>query len=58
VDILGAHFDKLPERKRPCYTPRQRFQILELRTSWAGPRFVNHTWMMDATLVQAFLNGQ
>jgi transposase InsO family protein len=30
ADILGTRFDKLPERKRPFYTPEQRFRILEL----------------------------
>jgi hypothetical protein len=31
AQTIGARFDKLPERKRPFYTPRQRFQILELK---------------------------
>src|SRR3970282_1359065 len=31
AETIGARFDKLPERKRPFYTPRQRFQILELK---------------------------
>lgn len=35
LDILGARFDKLPERQRPHYTPVQRFRILTLK-SFAG----------------------
>jgi putative transposase len=31
VDILGSRLDKLPERKRPHYTPHQRWRILEIR---------------------------
>ena len=31
AETIGARLDKLPERKRPFYTPRQRFQILELK---------------------------
>jgi putative transposase len=31
LDILGARLDKLPERRRPQYTPSQRFQILSLK---------------------------
>jgi putative transposase len=30
VDLLGARLDKLPERRRPHYTPVQRFRILKL----------------------------
>ncbi len=37
AEILGARFDKLPERKRPFYTPRQRFQILELKNLLGWP---------------------
>ena len=39
LHILGARFDKLPERKRPFYTPTQRFQILELKNllGWPAP---------------------
>ncbi len=37
VEILGARFDKLPERKRPFYTPPQRFQILELKNLLGWP---------------------
>jgi hypothetical protein len=38
VEILGSRFDKLPERRSPFYTPRQRFQILELKSlvGWSG----------------------
>jgi transposase InsO family protein len=38
VNVLGARFDKLPERRRPFYTPHQRFQILELKNllGWAA----------------------
>jgi transposase InsO family protein len=51
ADILGARFDKLPERRRPFYTPRQRFQILELKNLLGWPadhiarlfRVCNHT---------------
>jgi transposase InsO family protein len=31
TQIIGARFDKLPERKRPHYTPHQRWRILEIR---------------------------
>jgi transposase InsO family protein len=37
IEILGARFDKLPERRRPFYTPRQRFQILELKNLLGWP---------------------
>jgi len=37
ADILGARFDKLPERKRPFYTPAQRFQIIELKNLLGRP---------------------
>jgi transposase InsO family protein len=37
VEILGARFDKLPERKRSFYTPRQRFQTLELKSLLGSP---------------------
>src|ERR1700687_4200157 len=30
--ILGARWDKLPERHRPHYIPEQRFRILRIRT--------------------------
>jgi transposase InsO family protein len=31
VDILAARMDKIPERRRPYYTPAQRFRILEIK---------------------------
>lgn len=31
LDLLGARFDKFPERCRPHYTPVQRFRILRLK---------------------------
>jgi transposase InsO family protein len=31
VELLGSRLDKLPERRRPHYTPHQRWRILELR---------------------------
>lgn len=31
IDILGDRIDKLPERRRPHYTPVQRFRILALK---------------------------
>lgn len=31
VDILGSRFEKLPEGRRPHYTPHQRWRILEIR---------------------------
>jgi len=31
VDILGARFAKIPEHRRPYYSPVQRFRILEIR---------------------------
>jgi len=37
VDILAARFDKLPEGRRPFYTPQQRFQILELKNLLGWP---------------------
>src|ERR1039457_5628763 len=30
--ILGARWDKVPERQRPHYAPEQRFRILRIRT--------------------------
>jgi transposase InsO family protein len=32
LDILGQRWDKLPERQRPHYSPRDRFRILRIRT--------------------------
>jgi transposase InsO family protein len=32
VDILGARVDKIPERRRPYYTPSHRFRILEIKS--------------------------
>ena len=29
--ILGARWDKVPERQRPHYAPEQRFRILRIR---------------------------
>ena len=37
ASILAARFDKLPQRKRPFYTPAQRFQILELKSLLGWP---------------------
>lgn len=37
LDLLGARFDKLPERRRPFYNPTQRFQILELKNLLGWP---------------------
>jgi len=31
LDIRGARLDKIPDRHRPCFTPSQRFQILEIK---------------------------
>jgi hypothetical protein len=31
VDLLGERLDKIPERRRPHFTPVQRFRILELK---------------------------
>lgn len=31
ADLLGSRLDKLPERRRPHYTPHQRWRILEIR---------------------------
>jgi transposase InsO family protein len=31
VAVLGARWDKIPDRKRPHYTPEQRFRIVSLR---------------------------
>jgi hypothetical protein len=30
--ILGARWDKVPERHRPHYAPEQRFRILRIRS--------------------------
>jgi len=30
--ILGARWDKVPERQRPHYAPEQRFRILRIRS--------------------------
>jgi DNA-binding transcriptional regulator YiaG len=30
--ILGARWDKVPERQRPHYPPEQRFRILRIRS--------------------------
>jgi putative transposase len=32
AEILGARWDKVPERQRPHYSPEQRFRILRIRT--------------------------
>jgi transposase InsO family protein len=32
AEILGARWDKLPERRRPHYGPEQRFRILRIRS--------------------------
>jgi transposase InsO family protein len=32
VEILAARMDKIPERRRPFYTPSQRFRILEIKS--------------------------
>jgi len=37
ASILAARFDKLPRKKRPFYTPAQRFQILELKNLLGWP---------------------
>ncbi len=31
ADILGARLDKIPERRRPQYTPQQRYRILRIK---------------------------
>jgi transposase InsO family protein len=31
VELLGSRLDKLPERRRPHFTPQQRWRILELK---------------------------
>jgi transposase InsO family protein len=31
VELLGSRLDKLPERRRPHYTPHQRWRILEMK---------------------------
>jgi hypothetical protein len=31
VDILGARLGRIPEKKRPYFTPEQRFRILEIK---------------------------
>jgi transposase InsO family protein len=38
AEIVAARFDKLHERRRPFYTPQQRFQILEIKSllGWAA----------------------
>jgi DNA-binding transcriptional regulator YiaG len=32
AEILGARWDKVPERQRPHYSPEQRFRILRIRS--------------------------
>ena len=32
AEILGARWDKVPERQRPHYVPEQRFRILRIRS--------------------------
>ncbi len=32
AEILGARWDKVPERQRPHYGPEQRFRILRIRS--------------------------
>ena len=32
VDLLGARLDRIPDRRRPHYTPSQRFRILQIRS--------------------------
>ena len=32
AEILGARWDKVPERQRPHYPPEQRFRILRIRS--------------------------
>ena len=32
AEILGARWDKVPERHRPHYVPEQRFRILRIRS--------------------------
>ena len=32
AEILGARWDKVPERQRPHYLPEQRFRILRIRS--------------------------
>jgi transposase InsO family protein len=38
AEILAGRFDKLHERRRPFFTPQQRFQILEIQSllGWAA----------------------
>jgi len=31
VELLGLRWDKIPDNRRPHYTPRQRFRILRLK---------------------------
>jgi transposase InsO family protein len=32
AEILGARFSRIPERRRPYFTPAQRFRILEMKS--------------------------
>jgi transposase InsO family protein len=32
VEILGARLDRIPERRRPYYTPSHRFRVLEIKS--------------------------
>jgi len=38
AEILGERWEKIPERRRPHYTPRQRFQLLELKKHFGWSR--------------------
>lgn len=38
AEILAARWDKLPERRRPHYSPQQRFRILWLKNFFAWSR--------------------
>lgn len=56
IEILGARFDKLPDRKRPFYTPSQRFHILELKNliGWAA----DHTAKVFRVCAHTILNWE
>jgi transposase InsO family protein len=53
VDILVARFDRLPERRRPYYSPSQRFRILEIKNllAWSAKETAK-TFLVCANTIQ------
>jgi transposase InsO family protein len=53
VDILVARFDRMPERRRPYYSPSQRFRILEIKNllAWSAKETAK-TFLVCANTIQ------